>query len=402
MSEIFSFLGSLLGKVVAAYMAAAQIFFGFTSGSGTVFVRTYPGTVVETVWTAYRDKIQKDGRTIDRQRNFLTTSEGQSYSLLRAVWMDDKETFDRVLKWTNHNLRKREGDRLFAWLWGQDEEGRWDVMRAEGGLNTASDADQDIALALIFAHKRWNQEHYLTEAREILDDIWRVEVVTIKGRPYLTAGNWAKIETRPTLNPSYFSFAAYPIFAAIDPARDWAELKSTSYEVLKASSRGALDSKTSAGLPPDWISIDRTTGAIFPPIHRDKTTNFSDDAFRALWRVSLDFKWHRDPRAKEYLESLKFFDKEWEREGKIFATYRHNGEATRQSESLSLYGALLAHYWIIYAARAEEIYLTKLAPLYNPDIEDLREDLGYYPQNWVWFGLAFYSDKLPNLFLIQN
>lgn len=402
MSELFSFAGALLGKVVAAYMAAAQIFFGFMAGSGAVFVRTYPGTVVETVWVAYRDKIQKDGRTIDRQRNFLTTSEGQSYSLLRAVWMDDKAIFDRVLKWTNHNLRKREGDRLFAWLWGQDAEGGWDVMRVDGGMNTASDADQDIALALIFAHKRWNRDHYLKQAQEILDDIWRVEVVTINGRPYLTAGNWATTERRPTLNPSYFSPAAYPIFAAVDLDHDWLALKATSYEVLEASSKEPLGGKTSAGLPADWIGIDRRTGAVFPPIHADKTTNFSDDAFRVLWRVALDWRWHRDQRAKEYLESLKFFDAEWEKEGKIFGTYRHGGEAIKRSESSSLYGALLAHYWVVDAARAEEIYLKKLAPLYNPDIEDLREDLGYYPQNWVWFGLAFYSDKLPNLFLVQN
>src|SRR3989344_697697 len=205
MSELFSTIAAFFSKIVTGYVVVSQLLFGFVGGRGTVFVETYPGTVVETIWVSYRDKIQKDGRTLDRERNYLTTSEGQSYSLLRSVWMDDKDTFDRVLKWTNHNLRKRDGDRLFSWLWGQNPNGHWDVLREEGGINTASDADQDIALALIFANKRWNQSHYMEQAREVLADIWRAEVVTINGRPYLTAGNWAKQENQPTLNPSYFS-----------------------------------------------------------------------------------------------------------------------------------------------------------------------------------------------------
>ena len=71
--------------------------------STATHVRTYQYATLENLWISYRDKIQKDGRTIDRSRNYMSTSEGQSYALLRAVWMDDKETFDRVLKWTNNN-----------------------------------------------------------------------------------------------------------------------------------------------------------------------------------------------------------------------------------------------------------------------------------------------------------
>ncbi|RJR28255.1 glycosyl hydrolase [candidate division WWE3 bacterium] len=363
-----------------------------------VFVRTYPNVTLENLWIAYRDKIQKDGRTIDRSRNYLTTSEGQSYSLLRSVWMDDKETFDRVLKWTTNNLQKREDDELFAWKWGQNSEGRWDVLVEEGGMNSAADADQDIALALIFASKRWNQDHYIKQAREILADIWRQEVLELNGKYYLLAGNWAKTEALPTINPSYFSPAAYPIFAEVDPAHPWMALRDTSYEVLEKVTLGELGAGKSAGLPPDWVNINPRTGELIPVVHSDKDTNFGDDAFRVVWRVGLDYKWFGNERAKIYLENLSFLRDEWTQNQKIYAAYTHKGDKVTDFESYSMYGGVLPYFRILHPEIAEEIYLKKLAPLYNPDIEDFREDVGYYAQNWVWFGIGFYENKLPNLY----
>ena len=81
-------------------------------------------------------------------------------------------------------------------------------------MNSASDADQDIALALIFATKRWKQDHYIKEAQEVLADIWRQEVLELNGKYYLLAGNWAKMEALPTINPSYLS-PAYHLIGSI-------------------------------------------------------------------------------------------------------------------------------------------------------------------------------------------
>ena len=401
MAGIIDALGNLLGKLGVGITIIITAIGGiFSSGNHTVFIETYPAVTVDNIWIAYKDKIQKDGRTLDRERNYLTTSEGQSYSLLRAVWMDDKEVFDRVLRWTNNNLRKREEDKLFSWLWGQNPDGRWDVLREEGGINTASDADQDIALALIFAYKRWNQEHYLKQARQILDDMWKKEVIMIKERPYLVAGNWAAEEPHPTINPSYFSFAAYPIFAVVDPTHPWLELKSTSYEVLNEATESALDEPESANVPPDWVSLNRVTGKVTAPVHKDKMTHFSDDAFRVLWRVALDWEWHKDERAMKYLKKLTFLEKEWNNYRALFSLYTHSGESLRERESSSLYGGALAHFGVINSKIAGEIYKEKIGLLYDTDTESLRDDLGYYPQNWVWFGMAFYAKKLPNLFAL--
>jgi endoglucanase len=63
-----------------------------------------------------------------------------------------------------------------------------------------------------------------------------------------------------------------------------------------------------------------------------------------------------------------------------------------------MYGGVLPYFRVVEPELAEEIFLKKLASLYNQDTEDFKYPLGYYDQNWVWFGMAFYDDKLPNLF----
>lgn len=362
------------------------------------FAKTYPQAMVENIWISYKDKIQKDGRTIDRSRDYLTTSEGQSYSMLRAVWMDDKEVFDRVLKWTNNNLRKRETDKLFAWKWGKNADGSWDIMKSEGGINTASDADQDIALALIFAHSRWNDERYLDQAIEVLNEIWRVEVITINNRPYLVAGNWAVSEEKPTINPSYLSPAYYPIFAKVNPQNDWMALRETSYEVINKSTELPLDKETSANLTPDWVSIDPVSGEIVPSINEDKLTDFSDDAYRTIWRVGLDWQWHKNQQALDYLKKLSFLSQEWETKKLIYRAYEHDGDIVFKEESNSMYANILPYFKYVDTANAEDVYFKKIVSLYNPDTEDFRDDIGYYSQNWVWFGMAFYQDQLPMLY----
>ena len=46
-------------------------------------------------WRAYVSRfVEADGRVVDPKAGGITTSEGQAYALLRAVWMDDRPVFD--------------------------------------------------------------------------------------------------------------------------------------------------------------------------------------------------------------------------------------------------------------------------------------------------------------------
>jgi endo-1,4-beta-D-glucanase Y len=123
-------------------------------------------------WNEYKkNNIQpSSGRTIDKSQNDLTTSEGESYTMLRSVWMDDKSTFDNSWQFTENNLQRP--DHLFSWKYGKISSGEYGILTSEGGENTASDADEDIALSLLMAYSRWNDSKYLQAAQPIITSIW--------------------------------------------------------------------------------------------------------------------------------------------------------------------------------------------------------------------------------------
>ncbi len=112
-------------------------------------------TLLSGTWDSYKEEYWENetGRTLDKQQNDITTSEGQSYTMLRAVWMSDKTTFDKAWEWTQEQLEREDG--LFAWRWGEKADGTYGVLEDVGGQNAASDADTDIALALLMAAGRW-------------------------------------------------------------------------------------------------------------------------------------------------------------------------------------------------------------------------------------------------------
>src|SRR4051794_7971746 len=111
------------------------------------FATPLPATV-QSEWKPYVAAfIQGDGRVIDRAGDDVSTSEGQSFALLRAAWCNDRATFDNVLHWTLNNLQDTDPMRLPGWQWGKKPDGSWGLLDA----NSASDADQWMAYALLMA-----------------------------------------------------------------------------------------------------------------------------------------------------------------------------------------------------------------------------------------------------------
>lgn len=338
-------------------------------------------------------------RTIDNQNgNYITTSEGQSYTMLRAVWMDDKDTFDKSWKWTQDNL-KRSNDKLFSWQFGKKSDGNYGILTDKGGNNSASDADTDIALSLIFAYSRWGDQKYLDQAKLIIKDIWKIEVIQINGQNILAADNLEKASTTNyiVVNPSYFAPYAYRIFAKVDTTNNWSSLIDSSYSILKTSSEIALNKPTSANIPPDWIGIDKITGQINALSSSTLTTNFGYDAMRVLWRVNLDYMWNNEPKALDLFQRYGFFQTEWGSKNKLLSTYAHNGEALTVEESPALYGGYIGYFMGINSPDKETVYQNKLTYLYSPDKQTFKQQLNYYESNWVWFGIAMYENMLPNL-----
>lgn len=380
--------------------------------SGTVAyltTRTEQGPLVfaenimlRELWGRYKQGYVEPGtgRSIDKQRDNITTSEGQSYTMLRAVWMDDRETFDLAWKWTRENL-DRPDDELFSWLWGKRPDGSYGILTNQNGQNTATDGDSDIALALVFAANRWQDDAYLDQANKIISDIWEKEVVLINGKPVLAANNLEKQSPdRTIVNVSYFSPYAYRIFAQVDKkaGHDWSALVANSYDVIDQTLEAPLDKGKSAGLPPDWVDLDKRTGALRPVREASLTTDYGYDAMRTPWRLALDYAWFQEPRAKASLEKMRFLSTEWQKDQTLASVYSHDGQVIDANESPAIYGGDIGYFMVAAPELKEAVYAQRLKVLYSPDKQDWNDrELSYYSANWAWFGLALYNDKLPNL-----
>lgn len=414
-------MGGTLTRNIAFILTAigvVVVFVGAYWGSDAVRIpRVFSNSNVSlAVWDSYKRQYidPASGRTIDPSRSLGTTSEGQSYTMLRAVWLDDQATFDKSWMWTQSNLQRLE-DRLFSWAYGRRSDGSFGVLTEIDGQNSASDADSDIALALVFAYARWQDPQYLVDAKEIINGIWETEIVMVNDKPYLVANNVEKTVPKDTVvvNPSYLSPYAYRIFAKVDPAHPWGALVDSSYELIQTSLTAPLDGSTSldnardksltagksAGIPPDWIQVDRATGALSAMTSPDHTTNYSYDAMRTPWRIALDWKWNADPRAKALLDQMSFLGSQWQTEGLLYTSYGHDGSIRSHYEAPAMYGGSMGYFLVSDPQSAREVYREKLLILFDPDTNIWRAPLSYYDANWVWFGMALYNDQLPDLSL---
>lgn len=379
-----------------------------TQSSASEALKAKVRPMLGQLWQTYKDRyVQQDGRVRDPQRSDDSTSEGEAYALLRAVWQDDRTTFDNVLNWSINNLQVARNDKLFAYLWGKGSDNVWKVLDPAN----ATDADQDIAFALLLAAHKWNDGRYQNLAQAVISDIWSKTVVTVEGQPYLTAGDWAASAPQlAVLNPSYFAPYEYRLFAQVDndKSHNWLALVDSSYAVIKACTENKLDMANidNGKLPPDWCSINRQNGSFASALTQDQTldSDYGYDAFRTVWRLALDYQWNGEKRAYDYLQSLTILSEDWKTGHKWAVVYNHAGQAKNNNEDLGVYGgAGLGLFSTIEPNLADQILNEKILPgLANsghddPDPAHIDATKGrtYYAQNWVWFGLALYAQALP-------
>lgn len=223
-------------------------------------------------WESFRQAlVSEDGRVIDRSSpRLVTTSEGQAYGLFFALVANDRDSFARLLRWTESNLAAGDLDKhLPAWLWGRADDGRWGVL----DRNNASDADLWLAYALLEAGRLWKMPAYTRQGQALL---WRTAAQTVRKLPglglmLLPADHGFDDAEGWRLNPSYLPPQLLDRFAEIAPI--WAE--------LAAGSRRLLVEGAPRGLAADWLQWRRDMGWAPDPEHG---TEGDYDAIRVyLW-----------------------------------------------------------------------------------------------------------------------
>ena len=408
--------------------------------------------MLRTSWGSYRQvMVLPDGRPIaepDTQdfdldgniEEFLTFSEAVAYVMLRAVLIDDYDTFIKVWGWAKNNLLRNSptinvfgcqektaslckgqwqkkpmppqyNNYLPAWRYtpsvngGDSPGGIIDFQPANrlekdrSGINAASD-DLEIAVALgLAALRNWTalseKDDFQAEARLFLTTAWDNYVIRVGDEYYLSAGDqfsWAG-----ELNPSYFRPAFFSLFSQLDPDHPWSRLNGSAYEIIEKSGSHSFDGQPGVNLPPNWLRFNYDGDLAESRFFKKDGSDFGWDAFRTFYAVSMDYAWFNNPAAERYLTGqtgpLNFLQKKMGTSGWLPGVMSHNGNS-KGGEVLAFYGGYLPFLHYAGDTQRRDQIIERLRANFNKAGYWSGGPRNYYEQNWLWFGL-FLTNGLP-------
>jgi endo-1,4-beta-D-glucanase Y len=219
-----------------------------------------------------------------------TVSEGMGYGMLAAVYMGDQTTFDGLWAFTKANL-----DANGLMNWHLTSSG----STASGGSGSATDADEDIAFALLMASDQWKGGTYLQDGIDMVNAIRQNELFT--DGSIQNGDTWSFTNA---LNPDYFSPAYYRVFARAANDPYW------STTVIDKGYGHLAGVTGTAGLIPNSTNLqDSTDPSTCNTQGHTCDLKYGYDACRMPWRIGMDYCWNNEPRALTYLKAIGgYFD----------------------------------------------------------------------------------------------
>lgn len=191
-------------------------------------------------------------------------SEGIGYGMLAAVANNDQATFDALWKFYKATPDGT-GSGLMNWKTTCNG-GSIQVT----GANSATDADEDVAMALLQASCTFTGGSYAADAK--------LQIGRVKGEVGKPGDAW----NGSCQNPSYQAPGYYRAFAAFTGDSSWTGIADAAYTNVLNSSANA-----STGLIPNWISAcDNSVG-----------NYYGYESYRAPWRLATDYQWYKSAAA---------------------------------------------------------------------------------------------------------
>jgi len=229
-----------------------------------------------------------------------TVSEGIGYGMLVAVFMgskDDQMLFDDLWRYSQAHL---DSNGLMNWAITADGKGT-------PGNGAATDADEDIAFALLMADKQWGSAgtlNYLNLAKAQINNIWLHEIVDSK-----LAGpgdGWGPTNLWANINISYFAPAYYRLFKMVDSGHAWDAVIQTTYDTIMYALT-TMNGNASNGLVPAWCASNTNNGVTTISGSQAGPFNYQYDSCRTPFRIALDWCWNGETRAQAYLMKTSSF-----------------------------------------------------------------------------------------------
>ncbi|MEO7036048.1 MAG: glycosyl hydrolase family 8 [Polyangiaceae bacterium] len=215
-------------------------------------------SAIARAYASWLKNFVKDNKVVSPEQGGKVTSEAMGYGLMIAAAMGDKTTFDKFWVYVSSKL---EGSGLMTWT------------DASGQSGSASDADLDIAYALLMANAQWPSGMYKDKSTPMVSAISSLDIKN----NLLTAGS----QFNSQWNPSYFSpyvFRKLGFTSAIDPT----------FALVTANVTAPV-----SGIPTDWsTSSGSPTGpgaaGVTSAINDGNNGAMGYDAARVPWRLGLD------------------------------------------------------------------------------------------------------------------
>jgi endo-1,4-beta-D-glucanase Y len=225
-----------------------------------------------------------------------TVSEGISYGMILAVYFDDQPLFDDLFRYSLHWANE-----TGLMKWYINPEGTAGCPGDET-CGAASDADEDIAFALIMADKQWGGAGALDQSYRnyALRHIALVKQYEVTPGFIFTPGNEWKGDI---VNLSYFAPAFYRIFGRYSNDEEfWNKVIDVNYQLL-FDTLNAKNGNQDNGLVPAWSNLKGEPVEGFP----GALTYHQTDSVRTPIRMAQDYCWNGDPRARQYLDKVSRF-----------------------------------------------------------------------------------------------
>ena len=247
-------------------------------------------TKVKTAYTAWSTAYVTSagamgGLRVKRPSNSNdTVSEGIGYGMLAAVYVDDRPTFDGLWKYAKAEVDTYSNKVLMNW---HIDASGVPIQTNGREPGSATDADEDMAWALLMAAKQWSAPSYLDDAKKVINAIYNY--ATGSDGLLKPGDNWGTSDIHTF--PDYFSPAYFRAFAVATGNTNWtAGILTRNYEVLMKVA------------DPNGLVPDETTGD-----YMNVTNTYGYDACRTPWRIGMDYCFNEEPKALAYLTKIGTF-----------------------------------------------------------------------------------------------
>jgi endo-1,4-beta-D-glucanase Y len=225
----------------------------------------------------------------------ITVSESIGYAMLLCVSMNTTEYMNKFDRLWAFYVQNQNSNGLMDW-----KVSGWNNVVIESGA--ATDADLNVAMALMLAYEKWHEDKYLSNAKYLLDKIFTYETFTdTNGKLILKPGD----EWNDYQNPSYINLAAIYMAKLYDttynseteiyvPNHDWDTVYEDNLWLLQQNQT----IHNVHGLPSNWCT---STGT---PVAGNTELGYGYDASRVIKHLSMAYLMNWDTRLLDYMSVI--------------------------------------------------------------------------------------------------